>query len=110
MLLPNATVGDPDTGTFNVYGASHTGGNTSASHYGKKRTDIADTDCAYCHQNTSTLFPLTQTNRSMQNHTNRTNGPSCWNESCHKLGTLHDSNLTKPSSSTASIEKYFFNS
>ena len=70
MLLPNESVNDPDVNTdMEIYGSGYSGGNLSASHYGKKRTDIGANDCLYCHQNASTVFPMTTANMTMSNHT-----------------------------------------
>jgi hypothetical protein len=93
---------DPDNGTGAVYGGEN-GGNSSPSHYGKKRTDIrvgGSTNCSYCHQNTSTAFENAMFdpiyNSSIQNHSLHQNSPSCIDSNCHKSGLLHDINLAMP--------------
>jgi hypothetical protein len=108
MLLPNESVGDYDVGNFDPYGTGG-GGNLSASHYGRKRPDlyylagnVNQTDCAYCHQNTSTIFPFIDTyNMSIGNHSNRSTGPSCNATYCHNTGRIHDTNLTRPTVSAS---------
>ncbi len=67
--------------------------NSTISHYGKKRTDMLDsnktsTNCSYCHQNPGSEFS------DVFNKTSRTNithngGLSC--SSCHGTGRLHNS-------------------
>lgn len=69
--------------------------NSTISHYGKKRTDMVDlnktnTNCSYCHQNTTSEFS------DVFNKTSRTNithngGLSC--SSCHGTGRIHNSTL-----------------
>jgi hypothetical protein len=111
MLLPNASVNDPDTGSFDPYGTGG-GGNLSASHYGRiNGTGLlpggiiatvggsAVTNCSYCHQNTSTLFGVVMDDSAyhtnIPNH-NNSEVPYCTNSSCHGAGRLHDSGLTVP--------------
>ncbi len=101
MLLSN---NDPDAGSFDAEGDGVNGTNISAYHYGKKRADLrsgANTSCLYCHQNLSSVFPLTDTNRSIYEHTsstaNITNATlTCTSNKCHATGLIHDANLTKP--------------
>jgi len=93
MMLPG---GDPDNGSGSVYGGAN-GGNLSVSHYGRKRGDLAGLEnttgyCGYCHQNTSTTFPVTHT--SMNNHT-VTGTPGCNDANCHVGGRIHNSTLDK---------------
>ena len=73
--------------------------NSSASHYGKTRSDIVSggvVDCDYCHQNTSSVFPLIGNHSNIGKH-NTPNPVGCANSTCHDSGRMHDQNLTKPS-------------
>jgi hypothetical protein len=125
MLLPNATVDDPDTGSFDPYGTGG-GGNMSASHYGRingtgilsggiistvDSTEI--TNCSYCHQNTSTLFGAVMSDSAyhsnIPNH-NNSEVPYCSNSSCHGAGRLHDSALTIPFKNSSGDTGGMFNS
>jgi|GEM_PF-1249216 len=94
---------DPD-GAGSVYGGEN-GGSSSASHYGKKRDDMAGMDttsyCNYCH-NTSTnnaTFYVSDFNNTIFNHTERPGTPLC--TTCHNSGRLHDGTLIKPASDDA---------
>lgn len=101
MLNP---ANDSDNGSGAVYGGEN-GGNSSSSHYGKKRTDIrigASVNCSYCHQNTSTVFASAMANTgnsTILNHSMRYNSsnPACTSSQCHNTGWMHNSTLTKPS-------------
>ncbi|SNQ61559.1 fibronectin type III domain-containing protein [Candidatus Methanoperedens nitratireducens] len=75
------------------------------SHYGKSRALDPQvrqgnaTDCAYCHQNTSTAFVVAMmdlNNSNISNHSMRYNSsnPPC--VQCHNSGWIHNSTLTKP--------------
>jgi hypothetical protein len=98
MLIP---ANDPDYGSFDADGDGVSGGNISASHYGKKRTDIVSggvTSCAYCHQNAGSEFAGVfnkSGNADMLNHTDNT-VVDCTDSNCHSSGRIHDSALTKP--------------
>ncbi|NJD77826.1 MAG: hypothetical protein FIB08_12150 [Candidatus Methanoperedens sp.] len=88
---------DPDNGTGAVYSGIN-GGNLSVSHYGKKREDLAGIQnttgyCTYCHQNSSTSFPVT--NKSISNHTSTLSTPGCNEANCHIGGRIHNSTLNK---------------
>jgi hypothetical protein len=97
---------DTDTGTsFSGDGIRLNGGNLSAYHYGKDRTDLRTLDsgkaanCSYCHQNPGTVFNITMVNAgynsSIQNHSSA-NAPNCTNSTCHASGWIHNATLTKP--------------
>ncbi len=95
---------DPDNGSGAVYGGAN-GGNSSTSHYGKKRADLRagiNATCSYCHQNDSTAFYTAMIdpayNRSIDNHSLRYNSsnPACTSSQCHSTGWLHNSTLVKP--------------
>ena len=69
--------------------------NSTISHYGKKRTDMLDsnktnTNCSYCHQNPGSEFSdiFNKTSRANITHNG---GLSC--SSCHGTGRLHNSTL-----------------
>ncbi len=75
------------------------------SHYGRSRALDPQvrqgnaTDCAYCHQNTSTAFVVAMVdlnNSNISNHSMRYNNsnPPCVR--CHNSGWIHNSTLTKP--------------
>ncbi|MDO9096519.1 MAG: hypothetical protein Q7U60_00135, partial [Candidatus Methanoperedens sp.] len=91
---------DPD-GAGAVYGGAN-GGNLSASHYGKKRNDMAVmanlTYCNYCHNNASSVFPFANAtnNRTIANHSVNyaATNPEC--KECHASGRIHNSTLYKP--------------
>ncbi len=94
MLL---SANDPDNGSGSVYGGAN-GGSQSVSHYGKNRSDLAALQnttayCAYCHQNTSTAFPVSNT--SISNHTSTPSTPDCNEANCHVGGRIHNSSLNK---------------
>jgi len=104
MMIPPIEVNDPD-GAGTVYGGAH-GGNESTSHYGLIRSDlssIVDTEpyCDYCHDNTSTVFPVSGVNQSIADHTTETNDPSCNNTNCHNVGRIHNNSLAKPGTNDA---------
>ncbi|MEE8168538.1 MAG: hypothetical protein V3T58_06670, partial [Candidatus Hydrothermarchaeales archaeon] len=113
MILLASAVNDPDTGSFTIY-STYDGGNVSASHYGKKRhesgdglyLDAASTNCAYCHQNSTTAFSDAMENTvniNLGNHTNNTGGPYCTNSTCHDAGRIHDAALTIPFKDTGGM-------
>ncbi len=104
MILYN---NDTDTGTtFTGDGIRLNGGNRSAYHYGKNRTDLRTwngsntANCSYCHQNSNTFFNITMVNAAdnstIQNHSTGSS-PNCYNSTCHSSGWLHNSTLTRPS-------------
>jgi hypothetical protein len=75
------------------------------SHYGRSRALDPQvrqgnaTNCAYCHQNTSTAFVVAMAdsnNSNISNHSLRYNNsnPPCIR--CHNTGWIHNSTLTKP--------------
>ncbi|MDD5615883.1 MAG: S-layer protein domain-containing protein [Candidatus Methanoperedens sp.] len=78
-----------------------------SSHYGKNRTDLRTwngnqaVNCSYCHQNSTTIFETAMAdasyNKSISNHSTRTNSPNCYNSTCHDSGWIHNSTLTRPS-------------
>jgi|GEM_PF-2817451 hypothetical protein len=95
----NKTVWSSGGDTYN----STIGGSNSPYHYGRKRTDIrtgTNTSCVYCHQNSSSVFPLSDTNKSIFEHTSsgtkNTTGPDCTDSNCHAAGLIHNSSLAKP--------------
>ena len=103
MVLYN---NDTDTGTsFTGDGIRQNGGNQSAYHYGRNRTDLRTldsgkaTNCSYCHQDSNTVFNQTMVNAgynsSIQNHSSA-NAPTCINSTCHASGWIHNATLTKP--------------
>jgi hypothetical protein len=64
------------------------------SHYGKKRTDLhnaTETNCSYCHQNTTTTFQDVFTNTANTNITHN-GGTPC--TTCHGAGRIHNETLT----------------
>ena len=74
-----------------------------ASHYGKNRSELrigGSTDCTYCHQNGSTIFMSNVNNNNMSNHSSSINTPTCTNSTCHNIGKVHDSSLSKPADSS----------
>ncbi|MDF1533928.1 MAG: hypothetical protein P1P69_05435 [Methanosarcinaceae archaeon] len=79
------------------------------AHYGKNRSDLRTAgvdDCAYCHQNTSTVFDVAMDinatyHKDMPEHTTLGGGPTCTNATCHGSGLIHDSTLQKPTLNTA---------
>ncbi|MDP2846393.1 MAG: hypothetical protein Q8N79_10050, partial [Candidatus Methanoperedens sp.] len=96
---------DPDNGTGVVYGGLH-GGNASVSHYGLKRNDLGgypqNTDgyCNYCHNNASSPFYLSDSNKSIIEHTTNTsanisNASTLRCVDCHKTGRIHNASLNK---------------
>ncbi len=96
---------DPD-GAANVYGGIN-GGNTSVSHYGKKRTDYPQQGtneyCYRCHNNESAyqVFPYTDlANATIANHSTNYNSTNPGCSSCHASGRLHNSTLFKPAINT----------
>lgn len=101
MLLAN---NDSDAGTFDSDGDGVNGTGISAYHYGKKRNELrsgVNTSCIYCHQNSSSAFPLSDSNKSIMEHTssaaNITDAKlTCTNGKCHAAGFIHNSTLTKP--------------
>jgi predicted CxxxxCH...CXXCH cytochrome family protein len=99
---------DTDSGSFAGDGIGITGGNKSAYHYGRNRTDLRQVisgkkvaNCYYCHQNNNTAFVAAMqypsVNKSILNHTNTIpTSAICSNINCHDSGWIHNSTLTKP--------------
>ncbi len=91
---------DPD-GAASVYNGAN-GGNNSTSHYGRKRTDLANLNitsyCSYCHNNATNnvTFYVSDFNNSILNHTSRATTPQCSDSTCHSSGRLHNATLAKP--------------
>jgi len=73
----------------------------NVSHYGKNRTELrtgvnGSTNCSYCHQNVSTVFPFVDdSDKTIANHTSRITNPSCVNSTCHNEGWIHNATLDK---------------
>ena len=92
MLLANNDM-DNNVGGWEGDGYNLVGGSGSAYHYSKKRElGSGDAYCNYCHNNDSTVFPVTGINRSITTHNNTLN---CNNSFCHNIGRIHDSPLDK---------------
>lgn len=81
--------------------------NASASHYGRNASfgiSPGEPYCAYCHENSSSVYRdlmQNQTNAMLGNHTfgrlnasHRAGYPNC--TTCHWTDTIHGTNLTKP--------------
>ncbi|MFZ3058253.1 MAG: carboxypeptidase regulatory-like domain-containing protein [Candidatus Methanoperedens sp.] len=89
---------DTDTGSFTGDGIRQNGGNLSFYHYGKDRSaDLrinVDSNCYYCHQNSSTAFTNAMlnpvVNKSIFNHTDN-QVQYCYD--CHGNGYIHDNTL-----------------
>ncbi|MDI6860061.1 MAG: Ig-like domain-containing protein, partial [Methanocellales archaeon] len=66
------------------------------SHYGKNRSDLivdSSTNCSYCHQNESTVFPFVYAcNKTIEAHTPRTT-INCINSTCHNAARIHATSL-----------------
>ncbi|MDP2845388.1 MAG: CxxxxCH/CxxCH domain-containing protein, partial [Candidatus Methanoperedens sp.] len=101
MRLSNS---DNDAGTFDADNDGVYGTNISAYHYGRKRAELRagiNTSCGYCHQNSSSVFPMSDTNKSIREHTNSstanvTNATlTCTGSKCHSQGFIHNSSLRK---------------
>ncbi|TFH46483.1 MAG: hypothetical protein E4G94_02325 [ANME-2 cluster archaeon] len=72
------------------------GGNNSVSHYGKTKNLGSGNDyCNYCHNNLSTVFPVSGINQSISQHTAKTT-VNCQDSTCHSSGRLHTTVLKKP--------------
>ncbi|MFZ2410098.1 MAG: hypothetical protein WAW23_00865 [Candidatus Methanoperedens sp.] len=92
---------DPDGAGTGVYSGAN-GGNNSASHYGKKRGDMAvmanTTYCSYCHNNATSVFPFINAanNRTIANHSLNypATNPEC--KECHSYGRLHNTTIYRP--------------
>ncbi|MDI6640143.1 MAG: hypothetical protein QMD78_04915, partial [Methanocellales archaeon] len=71
-------------------------GYAAISHYGKNRSDLivdSSTNCSYCHQNESTVFPFVYAcNKTIKAHTPRTT-INCINSTCHNAGRIHATSL-----------------
>lgn len=77
-----------------------------SSHYGRNRPDLRTwngtqtVNCSYCHQNTSSAFLSAMvnptSNSSIQNHSQNFISPDCFNSTCHSIGWIHNSTLTRP--------------
>ncbi|MDO9097262.1 MAG: CxxxxCH/CxxCH domain-containing protein, partial [Candidatus Methanoperedens sp.] len=102
MRLSNS---DNDAGTFDADNDGVNGTNISAYHYGRKRADMrsgVNTSCTYCHQNSSSVFPMSDTNKSIYEHTNNSTANianaalTCTGSKCHSQGFIHNSTLAKP--------------
>ena len=94
MVLTNS---DNDPGTYDSDGNGIYGGSTNPYIYGKKRTDMYssnETNCSYCHQNTSEFNNIF--NKLSNTQITHNNGKSCY--ICHREkgqinGRIHDSPL-----------------
>src|SRR5659263_72060 len=99
-----ASCADCHNKTSNIFKYS---ANASAAHYGTNASfglSPGKNYCAFCHQNTSTIYRdvmRNQTNNFLGNHTSATINPShsggnpdC--TTCHRTDRIHGPNLTKP--------------
>ena len=104
ISLTGASCGDCHNKTANL---SRYSANASASHYGRNASfgiSPGEPYCAYCHENSSSVYRdlmQNQTNAMLGNHTfGRLNAshpagyPNC--TTCHWTDTIHGPNLTKP--------------
>lgn len=104
ISLTRSSCGDchNKTSNLNRYSA-----NASAAHYGRNASfgiQPGESYCAYCHQNSSTVYHdamQNPDNNRVQNHTSGiifpfhpAGKPDC--TSCHRTDRIHGTNLTKP--------------
>ncbi|MCX9013668.1 MAG: hypothetical protein OIN89_02555 [Candidatus Methanoperedens sp.] len=97
---------DNDYGSFTGDGIRLNGGNMSAYHYGKPRTDLRvgsgsrESNCLYCHQNLSTAFAIAMEKPGISMYIyNHTDNPGQRCASCHGSNNrLHNNSLSIPNS------------